>query len=134
MKMYVVLRSDIYMDAGKAAAQAGHAFAHVSMKAQAEYAERFWTYQPDAWIVPGTKVVLGASYKEIKQIESECSEKGLPFWTMWDNGHKFPPDFDGKHEVLTAIGIGPLFREESDDLLGHLKLFAMKKLRRKKKR
>lgn len=134
MKMYAVLRNDIWMDAGKAAAQAGHAFAHVTMLSQIEYPERLQTYLPEGYRIAGTKVALGATYKEIQKLRSECSELNLPQWTMFDNGHVFLPHFDGKHDVLTAMGIGPLFMEEAEKLLGDLKLFTVNEGLKKKRK
>ena len=131
--MYVVLRSDIWMDAGKAAAQAGHAFVGVTLHALEKSPERFQTYQPDP--TPNTKVVLMAKLREIRKLQYLCEDRGIPMFTMVDSGHIFPPDFDGKKEVLTAIGIGPLFNEEGVDLLGHLGLFKVQpKLKHRKER
>jgi peptidyl-tRNA hydrolase len=128
MKMYAILRNDIWMDEGKAAAQAGHAFANVT-EAALKVNNLMGIYRGDYDM--GTKVVLQASYPEIVEIskKNKLLEKVAPLYCVVDRGHIFLPHFDGD-DVVTAIGIGPMYEEEAEMLLGHLHLFRIKWYRR----
>jgi peptidyl-tRNA hydrolase len=129
MKMYAVLRSDIFMDAGKAAAQAGHAFVHTTLEAQRIGPERLTLYHPNGSM--GTRIVLKASLRQIRRLEQKFRAFGLPYYVVVDEGHVFPPDFTGK-KIVTAIGVGPLMSEESDKLLSTFELFKVNRRRYKK--
>ena len=110
MKMYALLRNDIWMDAGKAAAQAGHAFVHTtfectqSSNATNQAREHIHT---GFGAVMGTRVVLGGTVDDILDAERICNMYGLPCYRVVDEGHIYSPDFDGK-PIITALGFGPL--------------------------
>lgn len=126
MKMYVILRNDIYMDAGKAAAQAGHAFVHTTFEAHRVSPERLKLYHPGRLM--GTRVVLKASLRDIRKLERKFKVYNYPHYVVEDEGHIFPPDFDGS-KIVTAIGVGPLLDDESFRLLSKLELFSVKRKR-----
>lgn len=124
--MYAILRNDIYMDAGKAAAQAGHAFVHTTLEAQRVSPERLKLYHPNGAM--GTRVVLKASLRDIRKLEKKFRTYNYPHYVVVDEGHIFPPDFDGS-KIVTAIGVGPLLDDESFRLLSKFELFSVKRKR-----
>lgn len=97
------------MSPGKQAAQAGHAFLGAYLAAvdlRPEISRRY------AHLRPGTKVTLMAP--DLERLHSACVRAealGLPCAWIVDSGHVMPPHFDGS-PVVTALGLGPVTREE----------------------
>lgn len=126
MKMYCLLRNDIWMSPGKAAAQAGHAFVHTTFANLNEDDmgdRRLGDYHGrDNQPTMGTRIVLGVNIYELTRVHNTlCLDKFLPHYLVTDSGHIFPPDFDGTYRE-TALGIGPLYDEEQS-FLAHLPLY-----------
>ncbi|MCX8196003.1 MAG: peptidyl-tRNA hydrolase Pth2 [Acidilobaceae archaeon] len=118
-KQAIVLRRDISMGKGKAAAQAAHASLEAALKAlRSSRAE--WREWLERWLEEGQeKVVLRAdSEGEMLKLYEEAERAGLPASLVRDAGRtQLPPG------TLTAIAIGPAPEEKVDKLTGHLKLY-----------
>jgi len=102
-RLYAILRSDITMSPGKAAAQAGHAFMGALLDgllardgASAAYAR----------LRPGTKIVQSAPLSALLEIQAVADAYGIPAFLVIDSGHIEPPHFDGS-PTPTALGLGP---------------------------
>lgn len=113
LKQVIILREDLQMSPGKAAAQACHA--SISSYEVSEILDI------DAWKREGvTKIVLGVSnehtlvniYKLAVANELACS-------LIAD---------EGRTEIapgsITAVGIGPALASRIDEITGHLRLYA----------
>ncbi|MFN4046170.1 MAG: peptidyl-tRNA hydrolase Pth2 [Acidilobaceae archaeon] len=118
-KQAIVLRRDIEMGKGKAAAQAAHASVEAVITI-IKSSNREWREWLEKWLSEGQiKVVLRAeSEEELLKIYVEASGAGLPTSIIRDAGKtQLPPG------TLTAIAIGPAPSEAVDKIVGHLKLF-----------
>lgn len=102
-RLYAILRSDITMSSGKAAAQAGHAFVDTLLTGleQADPAAQAY-----AALRPGTKITLWAPLWAFDAIEALAAAYAIPCARIVDSGHVEPPHFDGS-PVPTALGLGP---------------------------
>jgi peptidyl-tRNA hydrolase, PTH2 family len=97
------------MPPGKMAAQAGHAFVESFLKCKELDPNRALWYRADGI---GTKIVLEATLEEILELQKESNRLGYPSSLIVDSGHVMPPHFTGA-PIITALGIGPLYRSES---------------------
>ena len=119
LRLYAILRADLEMPPGKAAAQAGHAFLEAYLSACERAPQAAAAYRADP---PGTKVVLSApSLEEILLLARQANDEGLPCALITDHGHMLPPHFDGG-EVITALGLGPATRDQIGHVIRHLEL------------
>lgn len=108
------------MPAGKAAAQAGHAFIGALSAARGTpFMDDAAAYLEES---PGTKVVLGGVLAEIERLADRLARAGVPAFLVVDEGHVMPPHFDGA-PIVTALGIAPLRRSLSRKLLGRFRPF-----------
>lgn len=110
-KQVLVLRADLSMSPGKAAAQAAHAslLAHDAAPVEARR----------AWKNSGAKKVAlkVATLKELLKLRDEARQMGLPHGLVEDAGHtELPPG------TVTALGVGPAEESEVDRLTGDLPL------------
>jgi len=122
MKMYALLRNDIWMSPGKAAAQAGHAFVHTTLLCVQTTKWLNIQHEHTAFGEHlGTRVVLGGTLDDILDTERLCQMYGLPHYRVVDEGHIYSPDFDGK-PIITALGFGPLSDVEQQ-VFAHLPLY-----------
>lgn len=113
------MREDLEMSPGKMAAQTGHAFLDTYDLCRKEYPDRATEYCSDGH---GTKVVLGAKdQSQLEVVYELVKDAGLPCTMIIDSGHVLPPHFDGS-PVVTAIGIGPVRRNEIHHLTRRLQL------------
>lgn len=104
------------MSPGKAASQAGHAFLDSFLSASPHIAE---AYHADGM---GIKVVLAAEGEhELRTLYTTAQGLGLPCALVVDSNHIMPPHFDGS-PIVTALGIGPVTREQAKPLTGGLSL------------
>jgi peptidyl-tRNA hydrolase len=95
---------------GKLAAQAGHAFTDALSECFQLEAGRASAY---ASLRPGTKIVLRArDLAHLEHLERHSRMLGIPCALITDRNHILPPHFDGR-PLITALGIGPLTREEA---------------------
>jgi PTH2 family peptidyl-tRNA hydrolase len=109
LNMYVIYRSDLEMSAAKLAAQCGHAFVNAYEKALRARPEITSAYKGTG---EGTKIVLQAkTLQTLIRAYRDIEAARLPHHLVIDRGHKMPPHFDGE-PVITALGIGPVFRDE----------------------
>ena len=119
MRLYAILRADLQMPLGKAAAQAGHAYLEAYFAATTTAPELASAYRADP---PGTKVVLIArSLPELLRTAEQASAAGIPIALITDSGHILAPHFDGS-PVITALGLGPARRDQIDPFIHSLKL------------
>lgn len=106
------------MSQGKAIAQAGHAYLEAALGASdtaegASYAS----------LCPGTKITLaGGSEEEMLRLCDKLQAAGLTPHPIIDRDHVELPHFDGS-PILTAIGLGPISRDQAPGCLRKLKLF-----------
>ncbi len=111
LRLYAIVRSDLEMPAGKLAAQAGHAFLETFLVADEETAKE---YRADG---VGTKITLQArSLDDLLWAQYHCERRGIPCVLIVDEGHVMLPHFDGS-PVVTALGIGPIRREDNISLI-----------------
>jgi len=102
---------------GKAAAQAGHAFLGTIIDSHIRR-----PHFTDAYLSlnPGTKVCLVAPDEEaILRAHFQCHERGIPSYVVIDSGC---PDFHGGQPIITALGVGPTWKQEINKILGRFKL------------
>jgi len=103
------------MTSGKAASQAGHAFL-----------DSFLTASPDnirAYLDDGgTKIVLTvSSERELCDLFHRAKTAKLPCAMVVEENHIMPPHFDGS-PIVTAVGIGPLPRDQAKSITKGLRL------------
>ena len=110
-KQCIVLRDDLKLSKGKAAAQAAHA-SLLSYERTPVRDRMHWKAQGQK------KVVLKVqSLEELYAVKDEAEKFGLPCALVEDAGlTEIPPG------TVTALGIGPARAEEIDKVTGHLEL------------
>ncbi|MEM2092088.1 MAG: peptidyl-tRNA hydrolase Pth2 [Candidatus Bathyarchaeia archaeon] len=114
-KQALVLRADLKMSPGKAAAQAGHAA--VSSAEEARKKNPSWWM---GWIEEGQcKIVLKVSSEaDLLSLERRARELGLPVALISDAGlTELEPG------TVTALGIGPAPSNLVDKVTGNLPLY-----------
>jgi PTH2 family peptidyl-tRNA hydrolase len=103
--MYAIVRGDLFMPAGKAAAQCGHAFVDSLVSAPPDIVSQ---YRAEGH---GTKIVLLAPDEPaLHRAYRDACDAGIPCSLVTDSGHVLPPHFDGS-PIVTALGLGPVPRE-----------------------
>lgn len=118
-KQAIVLRRDINMGRGKAAAQAAHASVDVVLSVVKSRRED-WLRWLEEWVKCGqVKVVLRVdSERELLEVYENALKLGLPASIIRDAGRtQLPPG------TLTAVAVGPAPEDLVDRVTGHLKLF-----------
>jgi len=114
-KQVIVLRSDLNMSCGKAAAQACHASLMASEEAR-KTRPSWWR----TWMKEGQrKIVLKVnSEDELLEKEREAKEASIPSALISDMGlTELPPG------TVTALGIGPAPERVIDKITGSLPLY-----------
>lgn len=110
LNMYAIYRADLDMPPGKLAAQCGHAYVNAHDEAKALRPDITAGYKGTG---NGTKICMYA--KNLGQLlrgYREAQAAGLPCSLIIDRGHVLPPHFDGQ-PIITALGIGPVYRDEA---------------------
>lgn len=118
-KQSIVLRKDLKMGHGKAAAQASHASCDAVFLILSS-SNRKWKEWLDAWKISGQmKAVLKVnSREEIEELFKQAMEMNLPCSMISDAGRtQLPPG------TITAIAIGPAPSDLIDKITGKLKLY-----------
>ncbi|MFW9855798.1 MAG: peptidyl-tRNA hydrolase Pth2 [Candidatus Thorarchaeota archaeon] len=114
-KQVIILRKDLKMSRGKAAAQASHASVAAAVKVLREKRDQF-----EAWWRTGQmKVILGVdSETELLDLEKQLRSTGVIVEKINDAGRtQLPPG------TTTALGIGPHVREDVEKITSTLKLY-----------
>lgn len=112
MKQAIVIRADLKMSVGKAAAQACHASLGAYLKTNPALRR--------AWERSGAKkIVLGAkNLSELKSLQQKTAKQRIPCFLVSDAGMtELAPG------TITALGIGPDRDEKIDKVTGDLPLF-----------
>lgn len=112
------------MSDGKTIAQAGHAYLDAILKVSPSgYPDYQTARESYLALSPGTKITLdGGSEAHMRLLIERLALTGIPHIPIIDEHHVELPDFDGS-PVLTAIGIGPLFRRHAPGYLRRLPLW-----------
>lgn len=114
INMYAIFRRDLEMDIGKLAAQSGHAFEMTHSLALNMRPEITSQYKGSG---NGTKICMYAkNLPHLIKAYRWLQERSLPCYLIIDRGHVLPPHFDGK-PIITALGIGPVYRTEVEDII-----------------
>ena len=114
LNMYAIYRADLEMPPGKLQAQVGHAFTMAYEDALNENPQRCAQYKGSG---NGTKVTMYAkNLHQLLRAYRDMLNKGIPCALIIDRGHVLPPHFDGS-PVITALGIGPAYREDIESTL-----------------
>lgn len=110
-KQCMVIREDLKLSKGKAAAQAAHASLLSYERATARDRKK--------WKTQGQKKVILKvnSLEDIYKLKEEAEKLGLPFVIVEDAGLTEIPS-----GTVTAIGIGPASAEDIDKVTKHLEL------------
>jgi peptidyl-tRNA hydrolase len=113
--MYAVVRQDLNMSAGKIASQCGHA-----------YLDSYLQSPDENYLNSPTKICLGANERELVKVCNKCDELGIDYVKVID------PDFEisgnevvrneGGEPAFTAVGIGPILKDEVRKVVSNLKL------------
>jgi len=118
-KQSIVLRRDLQIGRGKAAAQAAHASCEAVFLIL-DSGRRLWKEWLEAWRREGQKkVVLRVeSLRDLLEVYEEARRQGLPSSLVVDAGHtQLPPG------TRTAVAVGPAPEELVDRVTGRLKLY-----------
>ena len=118
-KQSIVIRRDLKMGRGKAAAQAAHASCEAVFNIM-ESGRREWLGWLEEWRRTGQmKVVLRVdSEDELRSVYTTAVSLGLPASLVRDAGRtQLPPG------TLTAVAVGPAPAELVDKVTGRLKLY-----------
>jgi len=111
------------MSAGKSIAQAGHAYLESYLDAILTNPDVATAYSS---LKPGTKIALeGGNALSLQVLHDTCRDLFVPCRLVVDQGHVELPDFDGS-PIITALGVGPIGRQDARRLLGHLPLWRRK--------
>ncbi len=110
-KQVIVLREDLRLSRGKAAAQAAHA-AVTAYKATHARTRKAWEDEGQKKVVLVVKNV-----EALKQLRARCAQAKLPHALIEDAGLTEIPK-----GTITALGIGPDKEEKIDKITGSLPL------------
>ncbi len=111
-KLVIVVRTDLEMGRGKAAAQAAHAAVTATLRTLGEPATRTWLEEGQP------KVVLRVgSQDELDEVTRRAAGAGLPVVTIHDAGRTQVPS-----GTPTCCGLGPAAIEALDAVSGGLRL------------
>jgi PTH2 family peptidyl-tRNA hydrolase len=115
LKQVIILRKDLKMSKGKAAAQASHAAVAAAIKSKREKLNDFAIW----WRSGQKKVILGVdSETELLELEKRLRTTGVIVVKIDDAGRtQLPPN------TTTALGIGPHMQKEVEKITSNLKLF-----------
>ncbi|MFX0115050.1 MAG: peptidyl-tRNA hydrolase Pth2 [Candidatus Hodarchaeota archaeon] len=115
IKQAIIVRRDLKMGRGKAAAQVAHGAIAAMEETRKSHPEmvRQWTQ------IGQMKVVLQVEgLGALKEIKTACLKTGVPCIEINDAGRtQLPPG------TTTVLGIGPWWTREIDKITGDLKLF-----------
>ncbi|MFH1631029.1 MAG: peptidyl-tRNA hydrolase Pth2 [Candidatus Aenigmatarchaeota archaeon] len=110
-KQIIVIRKDIKLSKGKAAAQCAHACLSSVIKADKKIVDD-WQHHGQKKVVVGVK-----NLKELEDIEKKCKKAKIPCALIVDAGLTAVPT-----GTITSLGIGPDKSDKIDKITGKLKL------------
>jgi PTH2 family peptidyl-tRNA hydrolase len=115
IKQVIILRKDLKMTKGKAAAQASHAAVAAAVKSLRNSPTNFNNW----WNGGQMKIVLAVdSEKELNEIENKLRRTGVIISKINDAGRtQLPPN------TATALGIGPHAQMDVERITSSLKLY-----------
>lgn len=115
LKQVIILRKDLNMSKGKAAAQASHAAVAAAIKSRQEKPNQFSLW----WRTGQKKVVLVVDSEEgLLELERKLKATGVVVVKIDDAGRtQLPPG------TTTALGVGPHAQKEVEEITSSLKLF-----------
>lgn len=116
LKMWLVVRTDIAMSAGKLAVQSGHAFQWHAVAATQMLPELMTAYMAN----PGTpKITVRAkSEADLDRIVAEAQAAGVAAIKVVDQGRTEFPE-----PTATVVAFGPAYRDELPPFLKRLQLY-----------
>jgi PTH2 family peptidyl-tRNA hydrolase len=115
LKQVILIRSDLKISKGKAAAQVAHGSLDAALKAMKRTDSLF-----KQWRLGGMKKVVlkVADQKELLEFKTEADRAGLINALITDAGHtELPPG------TKTVLAIGPDEEGKIDKITGHLKAY-----------
>lgn len=123
LKQVILLRKDLKMGAGKAAAQAAHASLGCLINSEVLRAD-FVGFDPTIlkWMESGQKKVclrVDSEEELLKVYKKIKNDTNIPYSLIEDSGKT---EFHGI-STITALGIGPGYEDDIDELTKHLKLY-----------
>lgn len=122
LAIYAVYRADLQMSPYKLVAQCGHAYDMAHEKAKIERPEITAQYRGTG---NGTKLCMYAKNQgQLIRAYREAQAAGLPSELIIDRGHVIPGTaFDG-NPIITALGIGPVYKDEAAHITKRLTVAA----------
>lgn len=101
------MRTDLGMDSGKIASQAGHAYLGAFLQANSDIQSEYHSEFPEH---PGTKVCLACkNLSQLLRAEDEAKAAGIPFFRVTDSGCA---NFFNGEPTITALGLGPATKDQ----------------------
>ena len=101
------MRTDLGMDSGKIASQAGHAYLGAFINANSDLQKEYHAEFPQS---PGTKVCLTAkNLNYLLRAKEEAEAAGIPAYLVTDSGCA---NFFNGEPTVTALGLGPSTKNE----------------------
>ena len=115
LKQVIILRKDLKMSKGKAAAQASHAAVSSAVKSMKKYPNTFNKW----WNGGQMKIILAVDSEEmLDEIEARVKRTGVLVSKINDAGRtQLPPN------TATALGIGPHAQMDVEKITSTLKLY-----------
>lgn len=114
LKMWIIVRGDIYMSSGKLAVQAGHgvlsSFMHGMMIRKDVCDEYFANEQAKI-------TVVARNLNHLQRAYNECNDAGLPCALIKDAGRT-----EFAEPTYTVATIGPCYRSELPNFVKRLRL------------
>ena len=119
LRLYGIIRADLNMSRGKMGTQLGHAYLDAGLECLRNDPNRFSEYKIDH----GIKIALTAkSEVHLTRAYEEASAAGIPCALITDLAYfGYPEHMLGK-PIVTALGIGPARRSETDRILKRFQL------------
>ena len=107
LRLYAIVRTDLGMDAGKTASQAGHAYLGAFLRADPSIQSEYHSEFPEH---PGTKVCLACkNLSQLFRAEAEAKAAGIPYFRVTDSGCQ---NFFNGQPIITALGLGPATKDQ----------------------
>ena len=115
LRMYLIVRGDIEIPAGKLAGQAGHGFATAMMLHLNKYPDEVNTY----YIQNQTKIVLRCKNLDaLLRAKNEVLNAELTHFLVTDAAHTVFAE-----PTITCMAIGPCYREDLPKFISKMQLY-----------